>query len=84
MYQDLFNNLEKDAQDLKERETKIKEIIRERNKNEKQINYDYAYKYRALENIYRKTYNDICNEHQEKIKINSDFYNEKIEQFKKN
>ena len=59
MYQNIFNSLEIDAQKMKENETNIKELIKERNQKEREINMNFSYKYRALENIYHKTYNNI-------------------------
>jgi hypothetical protein len=84
MYQNIFNNLEIDAQKMKENETNIKELIKERNQKEREINTNFSYKYRALENIYRKTYDDIHSEHQKELKENFDLYNEKIKQLKTN
>lgn len=78
MYEDIFNNLEIEAQKIKEKENKRKELLKEENIKERQINIDFSYKYKALENMYRKTYDNIISEHQKLLKLNRDFYHEQI------
>ena len=78
MYEDIFDNLEIEAQKLKEKENKRKDFLQEQNRKERQINIDFSYKYRALENIYIKTFESIVNEHNKLLKLNKDFYEQQI------
>ena len=78
MYDNIFDNLEIEAQKIKEKESKIKDILKEQNLKERQINIDFSFKYRALENIYRETFNNISSEHQKLLKLNKQFYEQEL------
>ena len=78
MYEDVFDNLEIEAQKIKERELKRKELLRQENLTERQINIDFSYKYRAIQDIYRKTYENIISEHKKLLQLNKDFYEKEL------
>ena len=78
MYEDVFNNLENEAQKLKDNENKRKELLRELNLKERQINIDFSYKYRALEDIYKRNYKNIIIEHEKQLKENREYFDVEI------
>ena len=78
MYEDIFNNLEEEVKKLRDSENKRKELLKELNVKEREINIDFSYKYRALESMYRKTYKNILIEHEKQLKENRDHFDNEI------
>jgi hypothetical protein len=78
MYEDIFNNLEEEVKKLKDSENRRKELLKELNVKEREINIDFSYKYRALEDIYKRTYKNILIEHEKQLKENRDHFSNEI------